>query len=164
MSPNQSPLKRVTISVHQIVPHAAGVETLLSDMGAMKKKRRSCMKTNTLKVCSQVRTHLLSDNSNKTSTSPNRKQASKSNINSEEALAEHNLDLAEELKYFEEGVFAHLDPIDPSLFVDEAGFFTYIFDFRVYEKSCSSSLAQECFMIDVPDSPGVAWSADDLFK
>jgi hypothetical protein len=151
------------MSVLQVVPHAAGVESLFSDMGATKTKRRSRMKTITLKMSSQVRMHLLSEDSNKKYTSQNKKQASKSDIDTEEALAEHDLGL-EELEYFEEGVFAHLDPIDPSLYVDETGFITSIFDFRVFEKSCSSSLAQESHVIDVPDSPGVAWSADDLFK
>lgn len=50
----QSPLKSLAIAVLQIVPHAAGFESLFSEMGATKTKIRSQMKTNTLKMSAQI--------------------------------------------------------------------------------------------------------------
>lgn len=73
--------------------------------------------------------HLLSEDPYKRSTSLKKKSTSKADVDTEEACAEPNLERTDKSEFFEAGVLAHLDPIDPSLHVDDAGFVTSIFDF-----------------------------------
>lgn len=73
--------------------------------------------------------HLLSDNLHEQSTSLKKKESSKDKIDTEEALAKPNLELTDELEFFQAGVFAHLDAIYPSLYIDESSFVNSTFDF-----------------------------------
>ena len=57
-----------------------------------------------------------------------------------------------------------MDPIDPSLYIDETGFITTLFDFQVFEKSVSTEPSTPPVVISIPDNLGATWSADDLFK
>lgn len=160
----QSPLKRLAIQVLQIGPHAAGVESVFSDMGATKTKSRPRMNTNTLKMCTQVRMHLTSEATNLRPSTSSKKSRTQKESNEDTDLTVSNFDSTDDLEYFEEGVFADMDPIDPSLYIDETGFITTLFDFRVFEKSVSTEPSTPPVVISIPDNLGATWSADDLFK
>ncbi|KAH9818493.1 hypothetical protein DFH28DRAFT_1080895 [Melampsora americana] len=144
VSSQQSPLKQLAIEILQIGPHAAGVESVFSDMGTTKTKLRPWMNIKTLKMCTQTQKDTTKDNN----------------------IIVSNSDLTDNLEYFEEGVFADMDPIDPSIYIDETGFITTLFDFQVFEKAVQTKPSNPPVVITIPDDLilGATWSANDLFK
>ncbi|KAH9811463.1 hypothetical protein DFH28DRAFT_1131026 [Melampsora americana] len=166
VSSQQSPLKQLSIKVLQLGPHAAGVESVFSDMGATKTKSRPRMNINTLKMCTQVRMHLKSNSTNLRSSTSSTKSNTQKDTTEDNDVIVSNFDSTDDLEYFEEGVFADMDPIDPSLYIDETGFITTLFDFRVFEKAVSTKPSNPPIVITIPDDLilGATWSADDLFK
>ncbi|KNZ63363.1 hypothetical protein VP01_1154g3 [Puccinia sorghi] len=59
LTPKSESLKKMAISILEIVPHAARVQGLFSLMNAMKTKARNRHSPNTLKMMAQIKLHLL---------------------------------------------------------------------------------------------------------
>ncbi|KNZ54777.1 hypothetical protein VP01_2857g5 [Puccinia sorghi] len=59
LTPESESLKKISISILKIVPHAAGVEGLFYLMNAMKTKAQNLISPKTLKMMAQIKLHLL---------------------------------------------------------------------------------------------------------
>lgn len=66
--------------------------------------------------------HPFSKDPHQVSTSLKKKGSSKADIDTEESLSASKLELTDKLECCEAGLFSHLDPIKPSLYVNETGF------------------------------------------
>lgn len=155
-------LKTFSIKVLELVAHAAGVESLFSDMGATKTKNRSRLTKTHLTMISQVRLTLL-----------NHTKPKESNTAEEIQVVEESLDDfpggflgPEELEEFETGIFLPGDaPIDPFLLPMNPGFdglISTLFDFDTFDINSFHSVLPLNANASVVDKNGDAWNPDDI--
>ncbi|EGF98369.1 uncharacterized protein MELLADRAFT_73609 [Melampsora larici-populina 98AG31] len=155
-------LKTFAIKVLDLVAHAAGVESLFSDMGATKTKNRSRLTKTHLTMISQVRLTLLNH------TEPN-----ESNTGTEIEIVENSpedfsggFSGPDELEQFETGIFLPEDaPIDPFLLPMNPGFdglISTLFDFDIFDINSVHSVSPLNVNASVVDSSGDPWNPDDI--
>ncbi|MBW0531539.1 hypothetical protein O181_071254, partial [Austropuccinia psidii MF-1] len=131
-SPQCLPLKKLAITICEIVPHAAGVEGLFSVMSAIKTKYRNKMLPNTLKMISQIKLHLLQEDSTKTkSTKFKNKECVADSTDYDYMVGFDFFSSPLELETFEEGVFGQENMEEPSR---QDAFIDTLFDFDLWEQ------------------------------
>ncbi|PLW44427.1 hypothetical protein PCASD_04505 [Puccinia coronata f. sp. avenae] len=159
-TPESDALKKPSIGLLEIVPHAAGVKGLFSMMNAIKTKARNRMSTTTLKMMTQLKLHLLQGDS-LLNTRKKRKQKDGRNSTSEyENINTYDAFLTPaELEAFENGVYT--EEQTALITVRENAFMDTLFDFDKLENP-----APEKDIIDldqIQDNPAETdWSPDEI--
>ncbi|KAI9611008.1 hypothetical protein H4Q26_008855 [Puccinia striiformis f. sp. tritici PST-130] len=153
-------LKKLAIGILEIVPHAAGVEGLLSMMTAMKTKARNRLLPHTLKMMAQIKLHLLQGNlllsarREKTRTAP---KLTQDNSEYENMKAYDSFPTPAELEVFEEGIFTESQI--STITSREDVFMDTIFDFDLME----NAPAQPDDVIEDIKAEKSNWDPEDLW-
>ncbi|MBW0556779.1 hypothetical protein O181_096494 [Austropuccinia psidii MF-1] len=129
-SPQCLPLKKLAITICEIVPHAAGLEGLFSVMSAIKTKYCNQILPNTLKMISQIKHHLLQEDSTKTKSKNKECVADSTEYDHMVGFDFSSSPL--ELETFEEGVFGQEKMEEPSW---QDAFIHTLFDFDLWEQA-----------------------------
>ncbi|MBW0559950.1 hypothetical protein O181_099665 [Austropuccinia psidii MF-1] len=131
-SPQCLTLKKLAITICEIVPHAAGVEGLFSVMSAIKTKYRNQMLPNTLKIISQIKLHLPQEDGIKTkSTKSKIKECVADSTEYDHMVGFDFFSSPLELETFEEGIFRQEKMEEPSW---KDAFIDTLFDFDLWEQ------------------------------
>jgi len=167
-TPDSDPLKKLAISLLEIVPHAAGVEGLFPMMSAIKTKARNRLSPTTSKMMAQINSHLLLQGDPILSSRKNRKSKNPmrdATVEYEGMEAYDSFLTPAELESFEEGIFTP----DQNLAISsrEEAFIDSIFDINLWESdSHSHPDANELIEID-PDlkeaTQDTDWNPEDLW-
>ncbi|MBW0514773.1 hypothetical protein O181_054488 [Austropuccinia psidii MF-1] len=132
-------IKRISIALLEVVPHASGVESLLSMMSAVTTKGQNRMAPNTLRMVSQIKLNLLENYKrefSKYSKCPSR-------ISKKRILSDHDfMDffdsflLPDELENFEEEVFQNGSEVQSTR---NEEFMDTLFDSEMFNSSTMDS-------------------------
>ncbi|MBW0471424.1 hypothetical protein O181_011139 [Austropuccinia psidii MF-1] len=130
-NPQCSILKKLAITISEIVPNAAGIEGLFPVMSAIKTKYQNPMLPATLKMISQIRLHL---NQKQPQKSKNQPKNDESSAKSEyDFMCGYNIFSSPfELEKFEDRVF---DQADMQLTSHQDAFIETMFDFHSWEQA-----------------------------
>ncbi|MBW0494821.1 hypothetical protein O181_034536 [Austropuccinia psidii MF-1] len=133
------PLKKLAITIYEIVPHAAGVEGLSSIMSASKKKHCNEILPITLKMLSQVKLHLKQVEPQINQRHNQNLQNTSNNTSFDDMCGYSFFASPLDLEASEDGVFSN---VDMELIPRQEAFMDSIFNFDLWEEANQQSSSQ----------------------